>query len=90
MGSFLNWIDLSFVFYEGVLEGHDGVIPDLDGLIIPGCRDDDWLLGIVEVSTNTGNPVGVMVLVNGELADTMNVSNIEVIIDGTGVNLSII
>jgi len=81
-------VDLSFVSNESVLEGHDGVIPNLNGLI-PGSRDDDWLLDIVEVS-DAGNPVGVLVLVNGELADTVDVPNLEVLIDGTGGDLSII
>jgi len=81
-------VDLSFVSNESVLEGHDGVIPDLDGLI-PGGGDDDWLLDIVEVS-NAGDPVGMLVLVNGELADTVDVPNLEVLIDGTGGNLSIV
>ena len=71
-----------------MLEGHDRVIPDLDSLI-PGSGYDDWFLYIVEVS-NSGNPVGVMVLVNGVLADTMDVPNFEVLIDGTGSYLSII
>jgi len=84
----IKGVDLSFMSNEGVLEGHDGVIPDLDGLI-PGGRDDDWLLDIVEVS-DAGNPVGVLVLVNGELADTVDVPNLEVLIDGTGGNLSIV
>ena len=81
-------VDLSFMSNESVLKGHDGVIPDLDGLI-PGSRNDDWLLDIVEVS-NAGNPVGVLVLVNGEFADTVDVPNLKVLIDGTGSNLSIV
>ena len=81
-------VDLSFVSDEGVLEGHDGVIPDLDGLI-PRGGDNDWLLDIVEVS-NAGNPVSVLVLVNGELADTVDVPNLEVLVNGTGGNLSVV
>jgi hypothetical protein len=84
----IKGVDLSFVSNESVLEGHDGVIPNLDGLI-PGSGDDDWFLDIVEVS-DAGNPVGVLVLVNGELADTVDVPNLEVLIDGTGGNLSIV
>ena len=71
-----------------MLEGHDGVISDLDGLI-PGSRDDDWLLDIVEVS-DTRNPVGVLVLINDELSDTVDFPNIDVLIDGTRGNLSIV
>ena len=81
-------VDLSFVSNESVFEGHDGVIPNLDGLI-PRGRDDDWFLDIVEVS-DAGDPVGMLVLVNGELADTVDVPNLEVLIDGTGSNLSIV
>lgn len=81
-------VDLSFVSNESVFEGHDGVIPNLDGLI-PRGRNDDWFLDIVEVS-DAGNPVGMLVLVNGELADTVDVPNLEVLIDGTGGNLSIV
>jgi len=84
----IEGVDLSFMSNKGVHERHDGVIPDLDGLI-PGGRDDDWLLDIVEVS-DAGNPVGVLVLVNGELADTVDVPDLEVLVDGAGSDLSVI
>jgi hypothetical protein len=45
----------------------------------------------VEVS-DAGNPVGVWVLVgiNGVLADSMDVPDLEILINGTGGNLSIV
>jgi len=81
-------VDLSFMSYESVHEGHDGVIPDLDGLI-PRGGDNDWLLDIVEVS-NAGNPVGMRVLVNGEFADSVDVPNLDGFIDGSRGDLSVI
>lgn len=84
----IKGVDLSLVSYEGVHEGHDGVIPNLDGLI-PRGGDNDWLLDIVEVS-NAGNPVGMWVLVNGELADSVDVPNLDGFIDGSRGDLSVV
>jgi len=84
----IKGVDLSFVSNESVFQGHDGVIPNLDGLI-PRSRNDDWFLDIVEIS-DAGNPVSMLVLVNGEFADTVDVPNLEVLVDGTGGNLSVI
>jgi len=84
----INGVDLSLVSNEGVHEGHHLVIPDIDGLI-PGGRDNDWGSDIVEVS-DAGNPVGMWVLVNGELALTVNVPNLNFLVHTTGSNLSII
>jgi len=81
-------VDLSLVSNEGVLEGHHRVIPDLDGLI-PGGGDNNWGLGVVVVS-NARNPVGVRVLVNSELADSMDVPNLEGLINGSRGDLSVI
>ena len=75
----IKCVNLSFVSNKGVLKGHDRVVPDLDSLI-PRSRNNNWLLDIMEVS-NTGNPVSVLVLINGELADTMDVPNLEVLVD---------
>jgi len=81
-------VNLGFVSNESVLEGHDGVIPNLD-FLIPGSGDDDWSLDVVEVS-DAGNPVLVLVLVNGEFADTVDVPDLKALVDGTGGNLSIV
>jgi len=81
-------VNLSLVSNEGVLEGHHGVIPDLDGLV-PGSGNNDWGLGVVIVS-DARDPVSVWVLINGELADTMDVPNLEVLVDGAGGDLSVI
>ena len=84
----IKGVDLSFMSDQSVHEGHDGVIPDLDGLI-PRGGDNDWLLDIVEVS-NAGNPVGMWVLVNGELADSVDVPNLDGFIDGSRGDLSVV
>jgi len=81
-------VDLSVVSNEGVLKLHCGVVPDLDGSV-PGGRDDDWGLDVVEVS-DAGNPVVVWVLVDGELADTVDVPDLQVLVHGSGSDLSIV
>jgi hypothetical protein len=84
----IKGVDLSFMSNESVHEGHDGVIPDLDGLI-PRGGDNNRLLDIVEVS-NAGNPIGMRVLVNGELADSVDVPNLDGFINGSRGDLSVI
>jgi hypothetical protein len=64
------------------------VIPNLDGLV-PRSGDDDWGLNIVEVS-DAGDPVAVWVLVNGELANTLDVPDLDGLVDGSGGNLSVV
>ena len=81
-------VNLSFVSNEGVHEGHNSVIPNLDGLI-PRGGDNDWLLDIMEIS-NAGNPVSMWVLVNGELADSVDVPNLDGFIDGSRGDLSVV
>jgi len=81
-------VNLSFVSYEGVHEGHNSVIPNLDGLI-PRGGDNDWLLDIMEIS-NAGNPVSMWVLVNGELADSVDVPNLDGFIDRSRGDLSVV
>jgi hypothetical protein len=71
-----------------VHQSHGGVVPNLDGSI-PRSRDDNRSLQVVVVS-NAGNPVGVSVLLNGELADTVDVPNLKVSIDGAGSDLSVV
>jgi len=84
----IKGVDLSFVSDESVHEGHDGVIPDLDGLI-PRGGDNDWLLDIVEVS-NAGNPVSMRVLVNGEFTNSVDVPNLDGFIHGSRGDLSVV
>jgi len=84
----IEGVDLSFVSYKSVHEGHDGVIPNLDGLI-PRGGNNDWLFDIVEVS-NAGNPIGMRVLVNGEFANSVDVPNLDGFIDGSRGDLSVI
>ena len=84
----IEGVDLSFMSNESVHEGHDGVIPDLDGLI-PRGGNNNRLLDIVEVS-NAGNPVSMWVLVNGEFANSVDVPNLDGFIDGSGGDLSVI
>ena len=84
----IKGVDLSFMSNKGVHERHDGVIPDLDGLI-PRGGNNNRLLDIVEVS-NAGNPVSMWVLVNGEFANSVDVPNLDGFIDGSGGDLSVV
>jgi len=81
-------VDLGLVSNKGVHEAHDGVVPDLDGLV-PGGGDNNWGLDIVEVS-DAGNPVGMWVLVNGEFTGSVDVPDLELLVDGSGGDLSVI
>jgi hypothetical protein len=87
-GSNIEAVDLSFVSNEGVHEGHGGVVPNLDGLI-PRGRDDNRSLHVV-VESDAGNPVLMLVLLNGELANTLDVPNLDLLVDRSGSNLSIV
>jgi len=84
----IKGVDLGFVSNKGVHEAHDGVVPDLDGLI-PGGGDNDWGLNIMEVS-NAGNPVGMWVLVDGEFTGTVDVPDLELLVNRSGGDLSVI
>jgi len=84
----IKGVDLSFVSNKGVHEGHDSVIPDLDGLI-PRGRDNNRLLDIVEIS-NAGNPVSMWVLVNGEFTNSVDIPNLDGFIDRTRGDLSVV
>jgi len=81
-------VDLSLMSDESVHKSHNGVIPNLDGLV-PGGRDDDWGLEILEIS-DAGNPVSVLVGINGEFALTVDVPDLDLLVHGTGGNLSVI
>lgn len=87
-GCNIEAVDLSLVADESVHQRHGGVVPDLDGSI-PRGRDDNRSLHVV-VESDAGNPVGVLVLLNGELADTLNVPNLNLLINGAGSDLPVI
>jgi len=90
-GGVLNDIEggnLSLVATEGVEEGHVEVIPDLDGLIPRGGDTKSGLLGVVE--THNGDGIGMVVLVNGELALRAGVPDLDVAIEGTSDDLTIV
>jgi len=88
VGSQIEGVDLSLMSDEGVHEGHDLVIPDLDGLV-PRGGDNDWLLDILEIS-DAGDPVGMGVLVNSEFALTVDVPNLNVLVHGSRGDLPVI
>ena len=81
-------VDLSLVSNESVHQRHGSVVPDLDGSI-PRGGDDNRSLHVV-VESDAGNPVGVLVLLNGELADTLDVPNLDLLVNGAGSNLPVI
>ena len=81
-------VDLSLVADEGVHQGHGLVVPDLDGSI-PRGRNNDWLLHVV-VESNAGNPVVVGLLLNGELALTIDVPDLDGLVHGAGHDLSVV
>jgi hypothetical protein len=81
-------VDLSLVANEGVHQAHGGVVPDLDGSI-PGGGDDNRSLHVI-VESDARNPVGVLVLLNSELANTLDVPNLDLLINGTGGNLPVV
>jgi len=90
-GGVLNDIkggNLSLVTGEGVKEGHVEVIPDLDGLIPRGSDAESGLASVVE--TDDGNGIGMLVLVDGELALGTGVPDLDVSIEGSSDDLSVI
>lgn len=88
LGGHVEGVDLSLVSHEGVLQAHGLVVPDLDGLV-PGGADDDGVLGVL-VEFDAGNPVGVSVLLDGELALSHGVPNLQVFVSATAGNLSVV
>jgi len=81
-------VDLGLVSNEGVHQTHGLVIPDLDGSI-PRSRDDNWVSGVV-IESNAGNPVKMWILVDGELANTIDVPDLDALVDGARDDLSVI
>ena len=81
-------VDLGLVSDEGVHQAHGLVVPDLDGSV-PRGRNDDWLLDVM-VESDAGDPVGVWVLVDGELANTVDVPDLDGLVDGSRDDLSVV
>jgi len=71
-----------------VKEGHVEVIPDLDGLIPRGSDAESGLASVVE--TDDGNGISMLVLVDGELALRAGVPDLDVSIEGSSDDLSVI
>jgi hypothetical protein len=84
----IDGVDLSLVAGEGVHEGHVKVVPDLDGLVPGGGDNDGVLLAVVEL--DAGDGIGVLVLVNGVLALTLGVPDLDLVVETTGHELSIV
>ena len=80
--------NLSLMSSESVHKSHVEVIPDLDSLVPGGSNADGWLLGVVE--SDTGNGVFVLVLVNGMLALGTGIPDLDVSIETSGYDLSVI
>jgi len=81
-------VDLGLVSDESVHQAHGLVVPDLDGSV-PRGGHDDWLLDVV-VESDAGDPVGMWLLVDGELADTVDVPDLNVLVHGARDDLSVI
>jgi hypothetical protein len=79
---------LSFVANESVHKRHGSVVPNLDSSI-PRSRDNNRSLHIV-VESDARNPVGMLVLLDGELANTLDVPNLDLLIDRSGSNLPVV
>ena len=73
---------------ESVHKSHVEVIPDLDSLVPGGSNADGWLLGVVE--SDKGNGVFVLVLVNGMFALGTGIPDLDVSIETSGYDLSVI
>jgi len=80
--------DLSLVALEGVQEGHVEIVPDLDGLIPRGSDAKSRLAGVVETDNRHG--VGVLVLVDGELALGAGVPDLDVLVETSSDDLTVI
>jgi len=91
VGGVVNHIDgvnLGLVSHEGVHELHVSVVPNLDGLIPRGGNADGGLGLVVEADARNG--IGVSVFVNGMLALTSDVPDLDVVVASTGKDLSVI
>lgn len=88
LGNHGKRVDLSGVTNKGVLKSHGLIVPNLDGLI-PRSANNDGSLGVLE-ELNAGDPVGVGALLDGELALTNSVPDLEVLVSTTASNLSVV
>ena len=79
---------MSLVADEGVHQAHGLVVPDLDGSV-PRSGHNDWLLDVV-VESDAGNPVGMWLLVDCELANTVDVPDLDVLVHGARDDLSVV
>jgi len=73
---------------EGVHEGHVQIVPHLDGLVPGGSDADSGLLSVVE--SDAGDSVFVLSLVNGMLAFRAGVPDLDILIEASGDNLSVV
>jgi len=81
-------VNLGLVSNESVHQAHGLVIPDLDGSV-PRGRHNDWGLDVV-VESDAGNPVSMWVRVDSEFTNTVDVPDLDVLVDGAGDNLSVV
>jgi len=81
-------VDLSLVADESVHQAHGLVVPDLDGSV-PRGGHNDWLLDVV-VESNARDPVSMWLLVDGELANTIDVPDLDVLVHGARDDLSVV
>jgi len=80
--------NLSLVTSESVHEGHVEIVPHLDALI-PGSSDaDSRFLSMVE--SDAGDGILMLTLVNGMLAFRTGVPDLDILIEASGNNLSVI
>ena len=80
--------DLGLVTAEGVEEVHAEVIPDLDGLIPRGSDAESGLLLVVEADNRDG--IGVLALLDGELALRAGVPDLDGLVEGASDDLTVI
>lgn len=88
LGGHVKGVNLGGVAGESVLQAHGLVVPHLDGLV-PRGRHNDGALGVL-VELNAGNPVGVSVLFDGELALSDGVPDLQVLISSSTCDLSVV
>jgi len=81
-------VNLSLVAGESVHEVHVQVVPDLDGLVPRGGDADGGLLGVVEL--DAGDSIGVLVSVDGMLALRAGVPDLDLVVESSGNDLSVI
>ena len=73
---------------EGVEQGHVQVVPDLDRLIPRGSNAKCGLSGVIEA--DHGDSVLMIVFVDGELAFRARVPDLDVSVEGSSDDLSVI